>query len=775
LYGFDGEKTFNELSLLAGQVFEILKEDVQDGWSLALAEQHGTWTKGLVPQGWYTYVQEFTASPLHKPAHPDKQLDDQALSSITLGRSSHAEKAAKDHGSQEVGRNDQGLLDVADIPASQRIRPASGVGRMSSGLDESNGARQLLSQFSNTGTPIKGTKNMEIAANTLQVCINQAATTMSTPTSEMSFDVSSVPDVTAVATAETSASSITTTKSDASKSGWRPPGLLGGRSLNRYSPYVVSGAEQYILAGDEERTSSITFKIVHGAHDGPAWQPDGCELVIEVHSPETHLDERDRPFTAYAVHTSYVESKVDHHHRDLLFDPYVRPEQATYATNVYRRYNQFRWLAGHVQRYYPTLALAFAPLPDASHGAGRTVRMEPTFVERRRRHLQSWLTTVVRHPVLAADAGVLFFLQSEEEGEDWTWKARELQRKMRYRDASSSSTHLFARTLHPLFNVDVHELTVQAEQIQRFARVYERCMVETRSGVLDAIKDARQSALNNAECYRQMSLSLLGLITGASTTTTTASKVGQTEHTAGCAPLPPMGNLGMRDGSGATNEDRAWCWREGCAECRRMTLAMQLTAAALQHVAEGYATYAQTAMFDLHDRTYNASKVQRTTSALFDVQKNALSTYAAASESIESSTTSDEQRTAAERIAARCETVLNVVMGELDRVHDDRVQHWNALSRHMLDEQISFHAEALNGLQTARQRLDGIMHSQHSGRGPILPSPYEEQLIRPLAMPVLQMPSMTLVEPSTAAKAVHPVTFAGEMLSDWLGGGGRQI
>lgn len=76
LYDFIGEPSFNELNLTAGQSFEILNEQLRGGWSLGLvrierrigeSEEEGgieiEIKRGLVPRGWYCYIQDFTISP----------------------------------------------------------------------------------------------------------------------------------------------------------------------------------------------------------------------------------------------------------------------------------------------------------------------------------------------------------------------------------------------------------------------------------------------------------------------------------------------------------------------------------------------------------------------------------------------------------------------------------------------------------------------------------------------------------------------------------------
>lgn len=51
LYPFEGKAEFRELSVVAGDELEVVKEDVGDGWSLV---QDSTGETGLLPRAYYT-------------------------------------------------------------------------------------------------------------------------------------------------------------------------------------------------------------------------------------------------------------------------------------------------------------------------------------------------------------------------------------------------------------------------------------------------------------------------------------------------------------------------------------------------------------------------------------------------------------------------------------------------------------------------------------------------------------------------------------------------
>lgn len=845
LYEFEGEPRFNELSLAPGQVFEILKEDVQDGWSLAAAEQKNVWTKGLIPQGWYTYIQEFTVSPNVAPV--EGSISGTSLL-VPMIRSHSSISATSNSGNRDESQNIRSRQDAS--------RPASGVGQMSSSFADGKGALHLLTQVkqqtasipppsqsgfravsgSRIQNPIREASVEEIQPESMDLTSNDSNTSaISNSRSEQSVMTNET-----MIGADTSMETTMSTDTAVSSS-WKPPGMFGGRTLNRFAPFVTSGAENYILSDPSSKKANehITqdkeqqFAITYGYHGGPAWKYEGVSLIVEVHSPEVHIDDHGKEYTAYVVHTSFVlASEEQAEVQDLLLDPFKRPEEPSMTSSVYRRFNQFRWLANHLCKYYPAIMITFPPMPSTNQGAGRLARFDEIFVERRRRHLQSWLSCVVRHAILSKDAGVRFFLEAEEEGEEWLHSAKEMIQKgnnMFDYDQVNPSSHIFTSTAHPMFNFEANEAELEAKQLMKFSEMYEKCMssLNEGSGMLSTYKGLRTTTTKSSDSYRQLSLSILRLITGSEAgesasnnhiSNSSGSMIKSPSRMLNQGFLPPMGNVGKRGPNGATNEDRAWCWREGCQDCRKLTSAMQITAEAFQIVADDYQSHSEGSLFDVHDRMYNLAKSHQQQQPLLEIHRNALGMYRAAtgekaneeahianhnvtqdtkaklanSEAVEPHLHSK----VAEGMAIRSETVLNVTLSEMDRIHSQRVQDWNALSREMLDEQIAFYKDILHHLQIARSKVgdalgtsssrsttanhtasnsqtsneSSISTSASQARGPLLPSPYEVQLSHPIISPALELPCMQLTEPSAASKAIRPVALAGEVLSDWLGG-----
>ncbi|UZJ56131.1 hypothetical protein CBS101457_005451 [Exobasidium rhododendri] len=779
LYAFAGKESYNELSLAPGQNFEILNEDVSDGWSLALAWIGHEWRRGLVPRGWYTYVQEFASSPALLPEEGHKQTSSE-LSVVLLDNITPASTwlslPSPRSVIQQKPQNSKGRVGAILSPEEanehgerwDRARPASGVGKLYSGSKEAGSAFQILTHLHQSSSSIYDTSKDGLLPLSLSVngCDVEEADAFKSSFASEGICVSRE--------GGEFVGNVVPSKPTSLVPAWKPSGFFGGRNLNRFVPFVTSGAEEYLLFGKTHDTADeggdatveqARYDIVSGAHGGPAWKPSDLRIFAEVHSPEMQIDETGKQFTAFVVHSSYV-LQCEEEEEWSSQDPHRRPEEAALTSSVYRRFTQFKWLANYLDKLFPLLVLAMPAFPSANHTAGKTARFEGLFVEKRRRQLQTWLARVARHPVLCNDEGVRFFLDSEEEGDDWTASAKETLEKILLEGrGAGASMNLFSKTFHPLFNVDMAESAIEVKQMTMFCNALQRGLNTPDTGILATFKHLRETTSATSDSYRQFSYSLLRLITGSLHLTPVRSNVmshpGTLMNFDNHIVLPPMGNVGRRDASGATNEERAWCWREGCLDCKKLTKSLQGTAEALQTVADLYESHSNADLFTLHDRLVTMAKLNLQHGLTLEVHKATLAKYSQATdEAAEASLChemgdGDEKRDhkcpaspvdgALEHLSNRHETIMNITTSEMDRIHQERTQDWNSQTTQLLDSQISFYEDILATLRRARCQVEQSADDRNgdtldrSNDGPILPSPFESQLDAPLrASPLLQ-------------------------------------
>ncbi|GAA5914937.1 hypothetical protein JCM8208_000775 [Rhodotorula glutinis] len=97
LHAFSGEAAFGELSFAQGAALCIEVEDVGGGWSLGWAEEEGESGRGLVPRGWYAYVDgDEAASPSAPVQRSGPPLDTGSPSSSDLAPSAPVDDAQLD-------------------------------------------------------------------------------------------------------------------------------------------------------------------------------------------------------------------------------------------------------------------------------------------------------------------------------------------------------------------------------------------------------------------------------------------------------------------------------------------------------------------------------------------------------------------------------------------------------------------------------------------------------------------------------------------------------
>lgn len=107
-------------------------------------------------------------------------------------------------------------------------------------------------------------------------------------------------------------------------------------------------------------------------------------------------------------------------------------------------------------------------------------------------------------------------------------------------------------------------------------------------------------------------------------------------------------------------------------------------------------------------------------------------------------------------MAARCETVLNTTMAEIETYHTQKVEDFQALTKGYLDDEIAFYEQILDRLKSARWTFDQPQYS-HLAQAPRQPSMYE----RELEQPRLNLPPLTQPGPHVYDSApMRPVTVA---------------
>ena len=234
---------------------------------------------------------------------------------------------------------------------------------------------------------------------------------------------------------------------------------MGGKSLNRFSSFVTSGAESFLLNGSptpepeadvkrndtsrhaKEGTSASLFEIseeerlkldalglgeanrhlIEAGQFGPTWHAKTPSFSVLVHSPSKRNSGLTGAYTVYSV-TSLFSSISPAAAADWVEVPDpddVHPPSPTSATGpngetttritVQRRFSQFVALHTALTRRLPGIVLP--PLPEKQYAG----RFSQDFVEARRGDLERYLNKIVRHPVVRYAEVLTFFLSCEND------------------------------------------------------------------------------------------------------------------------------------------------------------------------------------------------------------------------------------------------------------------------------------------------------------------------------------------------------------------------
>ena len=238
-----------------------------------------------------------------------------------------------------------------------------------------------------------------------------------------------------------------------------PQSLLGGKSLNRFSSFVTSGAEAFLLNGSptpdqalsgivassglthsREDTTAPQFEIDeehnkmnllgHGEADrhfietgpaGPVWRTKNPTFSVLVHSPSKRTSPLSAPYTMYSI-TSIFSAPNSEKTSDWVEvpNPDDCPSPSSTSTagpmggtvtrmTVQRRFSHFVILHTLLSRRLPGIALP--PLPEKQYAG----RFSSDFIEARRGDLERYLDKIVRHPILRYAEILTVFLSCENE------------------------------------------------------------------------------------------------------------------------------------------------------------------------------------------------------------------------------------------------------------------------------------------------------------------------------------------------------------------------
>lgn len=162
------------------------------------------------------------------------------------------------------------------------------------------------------------------------------------------------------------------------------------KSINRFSHFVKSGGEDYILG--LKTCNVIQNDYIHIIEDNGIfkWSPSYFTYIVSVENPKKESKMRGlKSYIAYQLTPSDTGIPVS------------------------RRYKHFDWLHERLQDKFTTIPIP--SLPDKQISG----RYQDDFIQNRRIQLQSWVNRICRHPVLSQSTVWKHFITCKDEKQ---WK-----------------------------------------------------------------------------------------------------------------------------------------------------------------------------------------------------------------------------------------------------------------------------------------------------------------------------------------------------------------
>ncbi|XP_038129014.1 sorting nexin-33 [Cyprinodon tularosa] len=211
-------------------------------------------------------------------------------------------------------------------------------------------------------------------------------------------------------------------------------GSMVGRNLNRFSSFVRSGVEAFVL-GDVPMMAKIaeSYTIEMGPL-GPQWKANPQPFICSVEDPTKQ--------TKFKGIKTYISYRVTPSHTG-------RP--------VYRRYKHFDWLYNRLLHKFTVISVPHLPEKQA------TGRFEEDFIEKRKRRLILWMNHMTSHPVLSQYEGFEHFLMCAD---DKQWKLG----KRRAEKDEMVGAHFMLTLQIPNEHQDLQDVEERVDNFKTFAK-----------------------------------------------------------------------------------------------------------------------------------------------------------------------------------------------------------------------------------------------------------------------------------------------------------------
>ncbi|ELK12182.1 Sorting nexin-18 [Pteropus alecto] len=210
------------------------------------------------------------------------------------------------------------------------------------------------------------------------------------------------------------------------------------RNLNRFSTFVKSGGEAFVL-GEASGFVKDGDKlcVVLGPY-GPEWQENPYPFQCTIDDPTKQ--------TKFKGMKSYISYKLVPTHTQVP---------------VHRRYKHFDWLYARLAEKFPVISVPHLPEKQA------TGRFEEDFISKRRKGLIWWMNHMASHPVLAQCDVFQHFLTCPSSTDEKAWKQGKRKAE---KDEMVGANFFLTLSTPPAAALDLQEVESKIDGFKSFTK-----------------------------------------------------------------------------------------------------------------------------------------------------------------------------------------------------------------------------------------------------------------------------------------------------------------
>ncbi|XP_068166170.1 sorting nexin-18a [Antennarius striatus] len=240
------------------------------------------------------------------------------------------------------------------------------------------------------------------------------------------------------------------------------------RNLNRFSTFVKSGGEAFVLGEASGFVKDGDKICVIMGQYGPEWQENPYPFSCTIDDPTKQ--------TKFKGMKSYISYKLTPTHTQ---------------TQVNRRYKHFDWLYARLVEKFPVISVPHIPEKQA------TGRFEEDFISKRRKGLIWWMNHMTSHPVLARCDVFQHFLSCNDEK---AWK----QGKRKAEKDEMVGANFFLTISTPSAPLDFQEVESKIDGFKTFTKRMDDSTLQLNATVSEF---ARKQISGFKKEYQKMGLS----------------------------------------------------------------------------------------------------------------------------------------------------------------------------------------------------------------------------------------------------------------------------